>query len=142
MPSLLKLRKDDVLFFHATLQKDSAWSVYVIGYFRNIERYDCRELSAKEIHALGKMGFADNAHLKRVEPHVDLLFKGGKGSRQLRRAFPLTEGNDHLALRESLTDIVLTTTGKKVKLGNPWFRWTLICNDCTKLLETIEEWQL
>lgn len=142
MNSLLRLEKDDALFFHATLQKDSTWSTYVIGYFMNIERYDCRRLSAKETSALKDNGFADNAHLKRVDPHVDLLLKGARGSKQLRRAFPLAEEKDHLTLRRSLADIMFTAGGKKIERGAPWFRWTLICTDCARLLKAIEDWQV
>jgi hypothetical protein len=138
--SLLKLSKDGVLFFYAALQKETKWSTYVIGYFRNLQIHDCRGLSKSEILSLRQKGLAHNAHLKRVEPHVDLLIKGREGSK-LETAFLLSEENNHLALRESLRDIVLTATGKKVTSGTPWFRWTLICNDSAKLLQMIEACQ-
>jgi len=135
--SLLKL-KNNTLFFYATLQKEVTWSTYIIGYFRNLEVCDCRELSEREVLNFKSRGFADNAHLKRVNPSVDLLIKGGEGSRLLTRAFPLAENDDNLVLREPLRDIIHTATGKRIRLGTPWFRWTLACSNTDKLLQMIE----
>lgn len=141
MQSLLRLKENDVLFFYSTLQKESQWSTYIIGYFRNLTLYDCRELSVKEILGFKSRGFAKNAHLKRVDPSVDLLIKGGEGSRLLRKAFPLAEENNHLALREPLRDIIQTATGKNITSGTPWFRWTLTCGECREIFSMINNFQ-
>jgi len=141
MKSLLRLRKDDVLFFYATLQNEDQWSIYVIGYFKNPKVHDCRELSRHEILNLKNRGFENNAHLKRIEPSVDLLIKGGKGSRQLQKAFPLAEDDNKLALRESLRDTIRTATGRQISSGTPWFRWALSC-DSRALTEKIEQWEI
>lgn len=137
--ALLKLKKKDVLFFYATLHNGEDWSVYIIGYFTNLKVYDCRGLSRKKILGLNSRGFANNAHLKRVDPSVTLLVKGGKGSKLLKRAFPLTEDNKNLALRESLVDIMHTATGKSIRSGTPWFRWTLTCSKLGHLLRRMSE---
>jgi len=139
--NLLSLKKDDILFFYATLQKENEWSTYIIGCFRNLEVYDCRRLSTKEILGFKSRGFTRNAHLKRVDPSVDLLIKGGKGSRLLEKAFPLAQETYNLALRESLRDIILTATGKEIRSGTPWFRWTLTCNSSDRLLHQVLQWQ-
>ena len=138
---LLALKKSDVLFFYATLQKEEEWSTYVIGCFRNIEVYDCRELSAKEVLTLRFKGFANNAHLKRVNPSVDLLIKGGNGSKLLHKAFPLAKDKKPLALQNSLSKIILTATGKSIGSGSPWFRWILTCSNTNELLRRIETWE-
>ncbi len=137
---LLALKKGDVLFFFATLQKEEAWSTYVIGYFRNVEVCDCRELLGKEVLKLRFKIFANNAHLKRVNPSVDLLIKGGNGSKLLHKAFPLAEDKRPLALRNSLDKIISTATGKSISSGSPWFRWTLTCSNTNELLKRIETW--
>jgi hypothetical protein len=138
---LLQLGKNDVLFFYATLQKEEEWSPYIIGCFRILKVYDCRKLSKREILSFKSRGFANNAHLKRADPSVDLLIKGIEGSELLNRAFPIAEDKDCLTLRRPLKNIILSATGKKVKPGAPWYRWTLTCNNCPKLLESIEVWQ-
>lgn len=135
--NLLKLDDSGILFFYATLQKASDWSTYIIGYFRNLKVYDCRGLSREEILRLKSKGFANNAHMKRMYPSVDLLIKGGKDSKLLEKAFPLAEENNHLALLEPLRGIIHTATGKKIRSGTPWFRWTLICTDSELLLSMI-----
>jgi len=139
MKNLLRLEEDVVLFFHATLQREYGWSVYIIGYFNNIEVCDCRKLSDEEILRLESKGFTNNAHLKRVHPSVnlDLLIKGGKGSRLLNNAFPLAEENDNLTLRRTLGNIIHTAGGEKIKSGTPWFRWTLTCRNPDQLLKMI-----
>jgi len=137
--SLIKLEKKDVLFFYATLHNGEDWSIYIIGYFTNLKVYDCRGLSRKKILGLKFTGLANNAHLKRVDPSVALLVKGGKGSKLLKRGFPLTEDINNLALRESLIDIVHTATGKNIRSGTPWFRWTLTCSKSEHLLRKISE---
>ncbi|MCJ7506198.1 hypothetical protein MUP05_07005 [Candidatus Bathyarchaeota archaeon] len=131
---LVGLTRNDVLFFMATLQKEKDWSIYMIGYFRNLEVHDCRELSGKEI--LSKMSklFSNNAHMKRVDPSVDVLVKGGQGSKLLEKVFPLAENNDHLALRKPLRKFIHTSTGKKITAGTPWYRWTLCCVRNERLL--------
>lgn len=139
--NLLKLGKDDVLFFCATLQKSDNWSYYVIGYFKNIKICDCRGLTANEIFLLKNENFSNNAHLKRADPQVDILVKGGEGSRLLEKAFPLAEECDNQVLAKPLEDIIFTATGKRIKPYTPWFRWTLISNKAEKLLEMIELWQ-
>lgn len=136
--SLLKLDENGVLFFYATLQKQDRWNTYIIGYFRNPIVYDCRALSRKEVLSFKSRGFANNAHLKRLNPSVDLLIKGGEDSRLLSKAFPLAEDEDNLALREPLSEIIRTATGKRVALGTPWFRWTLTCSSTDKLPQMIE----
>jgi hypothetical protein len=55
----------------------------------------------------------------------------------LQRAFPLAENNTRQVLREPLRRIILTTTGKEIKPGTPWFRWTLICENSQDLLTMI-----
>ncbi|MCJ7635414.1 hypothetical protein MUP77_23870, partial [Candidatus Bathyarchaeota archaeon] len=127
-----------ILFFYSTLQEESGWSVYIIGYFENLRIYDCRKLDKSEIYNLHQEGFASNAHLKRSDPSVDLLIKGGAGSRLLHKAFPLAEKISKLTLRPSLRSIVRTATGKNIRPGSPWFRWTLTCERPAELLEMIE----
>jgi len=139
--NLMKLKKDDCLFFYATLENEDGWSPYIIGYFRNPEVFDCRNLSTKDVFGLKSEGFENCAHLKRSEPHVDLLIKGGKNSSKLARAFPMAEEDDNLTLAKRLEGLILTSTGKKVKSGAPWFRWTLTSSNAEKLLEMIEAWQ-
>ena len=134
---LLRLKENDVLFFYGTLQKTEGWSPYIIGYFKDLKVYDCRGVSKKEILYLKFRGFTDNAHLKRLDPSVDLLIKGGERSELLRKAFPLAEESNHLSLRKSLRDIIRTVSGKKIRSGTPWFRWTLICEDPVQLLNII-----
>lgn len=138
---LLQLKKSDVLFFYATLQKEAQWSTYIIGYFRNIQVYDCRKLSTKMVLKFKFKGFVNNAHLKRVDPSVDLLIKGGRGSKLSNKAFPLAEKNDPLTLQEPLSKTILTATGKQVVPGSPWFRWTLTCSNANELLRRIEMWE-
>jgi len=135
---LLQLKKSDVLFFYATLQMGKGWSTNIIGYFRSLQVYDCRKLSTKEILELRFKGFTNNAHLKRVDPSVDLLIKGGRSSKLLGRAFSLAKENDPFTLREPLGKIILTATGKQVVPGSPWFRWTLTCGKTNELLKRIE----
>ncbi len=120
--SLLRLEKRDVLFFYATLQRESGWEPYVIGYFFISQVRDCRKMSHDEIRSLKRCGFGGNAHLKRVDPSVDFLIKGAKRSRLLRRAFRLSEEGDHLKFRRSLKDLILTSSGRKIQTGKPWFR--------------------
>lgn len=139
--NLLKLSRNDVVFFFATLQSEHDWAPYIIGYFRDVEIHDCRKLSSKEILELGSRGFSNNAHLKRVDPSVNFLIRGGEGSKPLVKAFPLAESADHKTLRKPLKDTILTATGKKVRSGTPWFRWTLISNNNAELLEMIEALQ-
>jgi hypothetical protein len=136
--SIHKLQRDDALFFYATLQKESEWAPYIIGYFRDLEWHDCREMSVEEILSFKMKGFSNNAHLKREEPHADFLIKGGENSEYLTKAFALTIEDNHLKLRDELEDIILTTTGKKIESGKPWFRWTLTCSKCRELIEAIE----
>jgi hypothetical protein len=138
---IAELKRDDALFFYATLQHNSNWSPFIIGYFVNLEVYDCRKLSKEEIKEFSSCGFENNAHLKRIDPQVDFLIKGGVGSRKLSRAFPLAEEDSHLTLQKKLQEIVFTSTDKKIKSGTPWFRWTLTCNNSLKLLKIIEAWQ-
>lgn len=140
--TILRLRENDVLFFYATLQEKEGWSIHIIGYFTNLKIYDCRKLLAKEILSFRSKGFADNAHLKRLDPSVDLLIKGGKNSKLLKRAFPLAEKNEPLSLRKPLRDIICTPAGKKIQSGTPWFRWTLICTNSTQLLDIISRAQI
>jgi hypothetical protein len=135
--NLLKLRRDDTLFFYATLQREDDWFPYVIGYFRNLTVLDCRKMPLEEMRHLKTRGFKNNAHLKRIDPHIDLLIKGGEGSTLLNRAFPLAEDKDHSSLRDSFKDLIFTATGKSIKSGAPWFRWTLICQECAKLVTLI-----
>ena len=135
--TFLRLTANDVVFFFATLQKKEGWSTFIIGYFGNPKVYDCRRLSAKEILGFKSKGFADNAHLKRLNPSVDLLIKGGKNSRLLKRAFPLAEDHDHLELRKPLRSNICTLTGKTVQHGTPWFRWILSCRNPIQLLDMI-----
>lgn len=137
MKSLLNLKKKAMLFFYATLQKQDVWSTYIIGYFRNPAVYDCRELSREEVLSFRSRGFANNAHLKRVDPSVDLLIKGDAGSALLEKAFPLAEESNQLALRKRLKPIIHTATGKRIRDGSPWFRWTLICSSPDKLLDAV-----
>lgn len=132
--SILRLRKEDVLFFYATLQNKNSWSPYIIGCFTNLEINDCRNLSIEEIFAFKYRGFGNNAHLRRADPYVDFLIKGGQGSRLLQKAFPLAKSDKPSELRDSFKDIILTATGKKIRSGTPWFRWTLICEKPEVLL--------
>jgi len=135
---LLKLKRDNILFFYVTLQKREKWYPCIIGYFTNLELHDCRELTREQIQSFKYKGFANNAHLKRIDPYVDFLIKGGKGSQLFKKAFPLSEDSNPRELRKSLRDIILTATGKKIESGKPWFRWTLTCNKTDKLLRMVE----
>lgn len=137
----LQLKKSDVLFFYATLQNEEQWFPYLIGFFRNLKVHDCRKFSTKQVLGFKSIGFSNNAHLKRVHPSVDLLIKGGKDSKLLERAFPLAEECDQLVLRKPLTDIVHTATGKEIRSGTPWFRWTLTSDRANELLDRIESEQ-
>jgi len=139
--NLTKMKKDDCLFLYATLENEDGWAPYIIGYFRNPEVFDCRRLTNAKILSLKSKGFGNCAHLKRVDPHVDLLIKGGVGSKRLLKAFPMAEEGNNLALAKRLDDLVLTSTSKKVKSGAPWFRWTLTSSNAEELLEMIEAWQ-
>lgn len=134
---LLRFKKESVLFFYATLQKREKWYPCIIGYFRKLQVYDCRELTREQILSFKYKGFMNNAHLKREDPSVDFLIKGGMGSKLLKRAFPLAESNDTLELRKSLKDIIHTATGKRIESGKPWFRWTFVSSDCERLLAAI-----
>jgi hypothetical protein len=138
--SLLRLKGKSVLFFYANLQKGNKWFPYVIGFFKNPRIYDCRKLSIKEILALRTIGFAENTHLKRVNPSVHMLIKGDKGSQLLKKAFPLAEKDKPLTLQKGLRSSVHTATGKIIRPRTPWFRWTLICNS-SELLHKVLEWQ-
>ena len=139
--SLLKLDEKGVLFFYATLQRQDSWSTYIIGYFGNPTIYDCRELAREEILNFKSRGFANNAHLKRINPSVDLLIKGGEDSRLLTRAYPMAEDDDNLTLRKPLRDIIRTASGKEVRPRTPWFRWTLMCDVVDELLMQVLLWQ-
>jgi hypothetical protein len=136
--SLLKLSEGDILFFYATLQKEEAWFPYIVGFFRNPNVVDCRKLSKKQVLSFKTKSFANNAHLKRIDAHADFLIKGNKQSKILSRAFPLSEENRSRVLRKSLADLIFTATGKKIKPGAPWFRWTLTCERANELLDLIE----
>ena len=136
--SLIQLKKEDVLFFYATLQKGDDWSPYIIGYFKNIEVFDCRKLPEKQILGFKSKGFLNNAHLKRVNSSVALLIKGGTGSKLLKKAIPLAEDHSHLALSSSLINFISTANGRKIKPEAPWFRWTLICSNADELLRMVE----
>jgi hypothetical protein len=138
---LLRLKKSDVLFFYATLQKEEDWSTYIIGYFKNLTIYDCRKLPKREILSFKSKGFANNAHLKRANPSVDLLIKGREGSKLLNKAFPIAEDKDCLTIRRPLKNIILSVTGKKIKPGAPWYRWALTSKNPHELIEKIEGWQ-
>jgi hypothetical protein len=140
--SILKLKNDDALFFYASLQGEKYWAPYIIGYFRGLEVYDCRNLSDEEIRSFKLKGFENNAHLKRVDPSVDLLIKGNQSSRLLTRAFRLTENDQSKKLGKSLQDVLLTASGKKIQTEKPWFRWTLICVRPEILLEKISKNEL
>jgi hypothetical protein len=50
--SLLKMKQGGILFFYVTLQNGDRWSPHIIGYFRNLEMFDCRRLVKKEIKDL------------------------------------------------------------------------------------------
>lgn len=137
--SLVRLREDKkgILFFYATLQKDENWAPYLIGYFKELQIHDCRGKSKKEILKLENSGFSNNAHLKRLDPSVDFLIKGGEDSRMLKRAFKLAEGLGNERIAKKLKKIVLTASGKKVKSGTHWYRWTLICHEAERLFDLI-----
>lgn len=134
---LLKLKRNDMLFFYATLQKGEKWYPYVIGYFMSLEVHDCRKLAREQILSFKSKGFANNAHLKRIDTHVDFLIKGGEGSKLLKKAFPLSENDNPLKLRKHLGNIILTATGKMIESGKPWFRWTLWCEKSNELVELV-----
>lgn len=135
---LKELKVGDLLAFYATLQLDNQWSPFIVGYFRIQHIRDCRGLSIDTILALKSEGFENNAHLKRVDPNVDFLIKGDKTSRLLDRAFPLAKDKNPLEMRASLKDFILTPTGKKIENGKPWYRWTLVCKEGSRLLSMIE----
>jgi len=138
---LLRLAESDVLFFYATLQKEEQWFPYIIGFFRNLTVHDCRELSTEQVLGFKSTGFSNNAHLKRVHPSVDFLIKGGNDSKLLKRAFPLAEEDNQLVLRKPLIEIIHTATGKRIRSGAPWFRWTLTSEKASELLDRIESKQ-
>jgi hypothetical protein len=134
--TLLRLREDQngVLFFYSTLQKENDWFPYIIGYFRNLRIHDCRRLAKEELRKLKSEGFSNNAHMKRIDPSVDFLIRGGEGSGLLKTAFLLSANGDRSVLRESLKNTILTATGKKIKKGKPWFRWTMLTSKADELL--------
>lgn len=138
--SILKLGKEDAFFFYATLQSGSCWGSYIIGWLMGLDVYDRRNLSVEEIMGLKSCGFGNNAHLKRVDPSVDFLIKGGHGSRLLQKAFPLNEIDEPLEFKSSLKEIVLTASGKEITAGSPWFRWTMVCHNPYKLIDKIKDY--
>lgn len=135
--SILKLSKDDVLFFYASLRNRGSWAPFIIGYFKALEIHDCRHLSIEEIASFKSKGFSNNAHLKRVEPHVDFLIKGGLGSKLLKQAFPLSTDGKPLEMLDCIREMLLTPSGEQIKSTAPWFRWTLISNKAEVLLENL-----
>lgn len=128
------------LFFYATLENND-WAPYVIGYFSNMRSVDCRSLTRNEIFAFSSRGFAKNAHLKRKDPQVDLLIKGGKGSQLLGRALRLAERTDRSKLISPLRQVIRTSRGQSIVEGKPWHRWTMLCTNCSVLLGLIKDAQ-
>jgi hypothetical protein len=138
--SILKMKEDGAhsnLFFMSNLQSEKGWFPYIIGVFGDLEIYDCRTLSSKDVQNLRVNGFKNNAHLKRRDSRVDFLIKGTSGSGLLPKAFQLSENDNPLQLSKSLSDIISTPTGKNVETGKSWYRWTLLCTRPDLLLKKI-----
>jgi hypothetical protein len=136
--ALLGLDRGDYLFFHATLSHPgdpSLWLTAVIGYFVVEDVFDCRGLSEDGIRKQYGDRFNLNAHLRRADPSVDILISGSDGSRLLDRAIPLSSFSLPRRLNERFRGVITTLTGKDLRNGSSWFRWTLKVEDPEKLLE-------
>jgi hypothetical protein len=135
----LRSNRIRTIFFYANLETDHSWAPYIIGYFDRVRSVDCRKLSKKQILSFSRRGFSENAHLKRSDPHVDFLFKGGQGSRKLDRAFRLSDGKGNKRIAPSLSKLIRTPSGELIKAGEAWYRWTMLCTNCESLLRLIRE---
>jgi len=122
---LWEMQQGDILFFYATLDllpQRKKWGVYIIGYFRVDHVQDTRLLAPEQIKSL--KGFENNAHMKRINPGVDLLVKGSSDSRLYKHAIQLSHPEDTRRLHPTLASLLTTVTGKPVG-GAGWHRWLL-----------------
>jgi len=136
--ALLSLNEGDYLFFHATLShpnKPSLWLTAIIGYFIIESVHDCRGLAKEEIQEQYGDRFKSNAHLKRVDPSVDLLISGSKKSKLFGHAIPLSNFSVPLRLNNRFKSIITTVSGKQIDDGKPWYRWTLKVNAPEEIIE-------
>ncbi len=134
---LWALQAGDILLFYATLDllpERQKWGVYGIGVFVLESLVDTRGLSPGEIRRLP--GFEANAHLKRLEPGVDLLIKGTPESRLYLEALPISHAQDVLRLHPGFSGRLATVSGKTIKGGKGWWRW-LFYSDDLKLQELL-----
>lgn len=134
---LWDLRPGDLLFFYATLDhlpERRAWGLYAIGYFVVEEALDVRGWPPDQVMALS--AFRANAHLKRVEPGVDLLVRGGPGSRLLQTALPLSDPDDPRRPHPALDGLLTTVTGRPLG-GQGWWRW-LLCSQSERFAERLQ----
>jgi hypothetical protein len=122
---LWKMEQGDILFFYATLDllpERKKWGAYIIGYFIVDHVQDTRTLTREQIKSL--KGFENNAHMKRVNPRVDLLVKGSSDSQLYKHAIQLSHPEDTRRLHPTLASLLTTVTGKPVG-GAGWHRWLL-----------------
>jgi hypothetical protein len=122
---LWKMEQGDILFFYATLDllpERKTWGVYVIGYFTIDHVQDTRGLTPEQIKSLKE--FENNAHMKRINPRVDLLVKGLSNSKLYKQAIQLSHPEDTRRLHPTLANLLTTVTGKPVS-GAGWHRWLL-----------------
>lgn len=127
------------LIFYANLESADGWAPYIIGYFDKVTSIDCRKWDTRKVLSLRSRGFGRNAHLKRLDPQVDFLFKGREGSELLEKAVRLTERGSNSRLIAPLRRVITTSRGKPIPSGQPWYRWTMLCNDFQSLLCLIEK---
>ena len=119
------MQRGDILFFYATLDllpERKKWGTYIIGYFTVEHVQDTHALKPEQIKSL--KGFENNAHMKRINPRVDLLVKGSSDSKLYKHAIQLSHPQDTRRLHPTLASLLTTVTGKPVG-GAGWHRWLL-----------------
>lgn len=137
MGAIKSLDQGDYLLFHATLshpEYPEKWLTAIIGYFEVECVVECSGLSTAEIKDLHGKKFANNAHLKREDPSVDLLVAGTGDSRLLEKAIPLSTFESPRELRKEFNELFRTAGGKTISNGKSWCRWTLKIEDVEKLM--------
>lgn len=122
---LWRMEEGDILFFYATLDLLPAakkWGVYIVGYFIVDHVQDTHEMTPQQVKRLKE--FQNNAHLRRLNPAVDLLVKGSADSRLYKRAIQLSDPEDTRRLDPAFAGLLTTVKSKPVK-GAVWYRWLL-----------------
>ena len=126
---LWDMESGDILFFYATLDllpERTTWGLYIVGYFTIDRVVDTRKMSGDQIRRL--KGFKKNAHLKRVNPGVELLVKGSADSRLYQHAIQLSHPCDNHRLHPDFTHQLTTVMGKPLN-GKTWHRWLFHSQD-------------